>query len=467
MAENGGIVVYVTSHGFGHLNRTVGVINRFPTDVPVTIKSHPNLFTHWKERLQRPATLAAHVSDVGAINPPGDSAATDGAATLKRAAEVHAQAIQLVDAEADWLRDIRAAAVLADAPPLPLVAAQRAGVPGFLLANFTWAEIYASHAEAIGGDAPAFVAEIRRAYRHATAVFRAQPSLAMADFPSEKIIDVGIVAVAGKDRRAELRSSLKLTTDEKLVYLYMGRYGQADLGWQRLATLKSQGIHFVGFHPAPGEPLENLHVVAPTDWTGADLAASADAIVAKAGYGTVCEAMVAGTPMLYPPRRGFAEHRGSRPRPARLGRRHSGVFARRSPSSASTSSSLAPSNCARPSPLPGRRRSGSPRDSWRNVERSRQTAKGKNQEDHGTIEIQQLIVHLSAIGRNDKDRPQRTRCNTEEQLRNLESAVKISHNQNGFLPFSVLRGSADSFFPITLIFYVLTTSFGQQYRSVP
>jgi hypothetical protein len=32
-------------------------------------------------------------------------------------------------------------------------------------------------------------------------------------------------------------------------------------------------------------------------------------VVAKAGYGTACEAMVAGTPMLYPPRTGFAEYR--------------------------------------------------------------------------------------------------------------------------------------------------------------
>ena len=31
--------------------------------------------------------------------------------------------------------------------------------------------------------------------------------------------------------------------------------------------------------------------------------------MAKAGYGTACEAMVAGTPMIYPPRTGFAEHR--------------------------------------------------------------------------------------------------------------------------------------------------------------
>jgi UDP-N-acetylglucosamine:LPS N-acetylglucosamine transferase len=39
------------------------------------------------------------------------------------------------------------------------------------------------------------------------------------------------------------------------------------------------------------------------------LIAASDAIVAKAGYGTICEAMARGTPMIYPPRTGFAEYR--------------------------------------------------------------------------------------------------------------------------------------------------------------
>ena len=35
MAGRGAVVVYVTSHGFGHLNRAVAVINRLPAEVPV------------------------------------------------------------------------------------------------------------------------------------------------------------------------------------------------------------------------------------------------------------------------------------------------------------------------------------------------------------------------------------------------------------------------------------------------
>lgn len=309
MGERGGLVVYVTSHGFGHLNRAAAVINRMPAEVPVTVRSDPNLFDHWRERLRRPAALEAHVSDAGAVNPAGDSAATDGPATLALAARVHAGAMEQVDEEARRLRDGGTAAVLCDAPPVPLVAARRAGVPGFLLANFTWADVYAPHARKVGGDALKLVADLRRAYRQATALFRAEPALRMAEFDRDTVIEVGMVVTPGRRRRDELRRRLGLDAVAKLVYFYVGRYGQADLGWDRLEALGAVGIHFVGFHPAPGRPRSNLHVVPAGEWTGADLAASTDAVVAKAGYGTACEAMVAGTPIIYPPRLGFAEHR--------------------------------------------------------------------------------------------------------------------------------------------------------------
>ncbi len=58
-----------------------------------------------------------------------------------------------VDAEAARLRDEGTAVVLCDATPVPLVAAHRAQIPGFLLANFTWAEIYAPYARQVGTDA--------------------------------------------------------------------------------------------------------------------------------------------------------------------------------------------------------------------------------------------------------------------------------------------------------------------------
>jgi hypothetical protein len=309
MNQPGGLAVYVTSHGFGHLTRTAAVINRVPPEIPVTIRCHANLFDHWRERLRRPVALEAQVSDVGALSPAGDSSAIDGPATLELAARVHAEAMDRVDDEAGKLRGEGTAAVLSDAPAMPLVAARRAGIPGFLLANFTWADIYAPHARRIGGDAARLVAELRQAYRHATALFRTEPALRMPDVAP--VLEVGMVVGPGHNRRDALRKQFGLKASDRLVYFYVGRYGQDDLGWKRLERLVTKKIHFIGFHPAPGHARtpENLHVVSPHEWTGADLAASTDALVAKAGYGTTCEAMVAGTPMLYPPRTGFAEFR--------------------------------------------------------------------------------------------------------------------------------------------------------------
>lgn len=304
MALNGGVVAYVTSHGFGHLNRSSAVLNRLPASLPLTIRCAPDLFAAWRERLRRPATLEAYIGDAGAVNPPGDSAVTDGPATLARAMTVHAEAMSRLDEEAAWLRDRGIQAVLADAPAPPIAAASRAGVPAGLLANFTWSEIYQEHAAAVGPEAIAFVDELRATYALATLAFRAQPALSLAEIPRR--LDVGLVTTPGRDDRQALCRLLDIDPKSTLVYFYIGRYGQADLDWKNLDALR--GYAFIGFHEAPVGRLPNLHVVPPNEWNGADLAASCDIAVAKAGYGTVCEAIASGTPLIYPPRTGFAEH---------------------------------------------------------------------------------------------------------------------------------------------------------------
>ncbi len=304
----GGLAVYVTSHGFGHLNRTAAVLNRVPADVPITIRSNSNLFEHWRERLKRPADLEHYVADTGAVNPPGDSAATDPVATLELAMRFHGEAMAGLDDQVRRLREHETAAVLCDAPAIPLVAARRAGVPGFLMSNFTWADIYAPYARAVDStEAKRFVEDLRSCYRQATATFRVGPAMSMSWL--SPLIEPGMVATQGRDRSGELRRLFGLKKTDKLVYIYIGRYGQNDLDWSRLRRFASQGVHFLGYQPEPRGKPDNFHLLPSADWPGGDLIASSDAIVAKAGYGTVCEAMARGTPMIYPPRIGFAEYR--------------------------------------------------------------------------------------------------------------------------------------------------------------
>jgi hypothetical protein len=305
--RHGGIAVYVTSHGFGHLNRSVSVVNRIPNHIPVTIKCHSDLFRRWRERLTREVTLSPGLFDAGAVNPEGDSSRTDGPASLQRAWIVHSDAMSRLDEEIQWLSDHRFATVLCDAPAPPLAAARRAGLEAFLLTNFTWADIYAPYASRAGEREQEFVHQLRSVYKSATLLLRSQPSMAMS-WKRERQ-DVGLVVDPGRNRRVELRDSLGLSHRERLVAFYVGRYGQRDLAWERLESLEKQGIHFLSLH-SPGEtPMRNFHVLPAEEWTGADLAATSHAVLAKAGYGTVSEVMSTRRPLIYPPRHGFAEHR--------------------------------------------------------------------------------------------------------------------------------------------------------------
>jgi hypothetical protein len=307
-SRDGVLAAYVTSHGFGHLNRVVTVLNRIPADVAIEIRCAPDLFQRWGERLRREVRFSAGVYDAGAVNPPGDSSSTDGVATLERAIEVHAAARAGLDAEADWLRSRGVSVVLCDVPAPPLSAAARAGIPGCLLANFTWADIYAPlAARGLVAGGRELVRDLRREYRKARVVFRAEPGMAMSWLPGQ--VPVGLVMEHGQDRRRELEREFGLSRGVKLAGFYVGRYGQRDLAWERLEGMGRLGVHFVSLHAPDGEVPGNFHVVRAEAWSGADLAASVDVMVAKAGYGVVSEAMAAGAPLIYPPRSGFAEHR--------------------------------------------------------------------------------------------------------------------------------------------------------------
>jgi hypothetical protein len=100
-----------------------------------------------------------------------------------------------------------------------------------------------------------------------------------------------------------------LPKSSKLVYLYIGRYGQNNMDWSRLERYADRGIQFISYPPAPEVPVANLHVVPSPDWPGGDIIGSCDAVLVKAGYGAVCEAMASGKPVIYPPRQGFSEYR--------------------------------------------------------------------------------------------------------------------------------------------------------------
>ena len=56
------------------------------------------------------------------------------------------------------------------------------------------------------------------------------------------------------------------------------------------------------------QPVANVRAFDARRWRYADVAASVDAVVSKAGYGTLTECIANGIPLIYLPRYGFCEH---------------------------------------------------------------------------------------------------------------------------------------------------------------
>ena len=122
------------------------------------------------ERTARCAyTLLEGEVDTGVVQ--RDSLSLDAAETIRRAAAFYGELERLAAAEASLLQQHGAAIVVADAPPLACAAADRAGIPSAVCANFTWDWIYAEYAEHLR-ETPGLLPAIRDAYGKATAGWR-------------------------------------------------------------------------------------------------------------------------------------------------------------------------------------------------------------------------------------------------------------------------------------------------------
>jgi UDP:flavonoid glycosyltransferase YjiC (YdhE family) len=307
------VAVYVTNHGFGHINRVVAVLDQLPESVRITVRADPEVREALEQRLNRPFGFGSFPSDRGTASPPGQNSRTDIPATFEKLEDRLREIDRASASEVRWLREAGVSAVYADASVRPMALAAQAGIPAYLAANFTWDEIYsdllsrANSAEIPDERRPALsslVDQMREDCREAT-LLRCWPHTPMRGI-GRTAIDVGLVVNPARDVRGEILKKFSLAAEAKLIYFYVGRYGVEELAWDRLDTLPPEFV-FIGLHP-PGRDLPGrFFTLDPSEFNGADLLRSCDAAVVKAGYGAVAEAMSAGTPVIYPPRVGFVE----------------------------------------------------------------------------------------------------------------------------------------------------------------
>ena len=290
------ICYYVSGHGLGHASRAAQVMARLPADHRLVVKSFA---PEWFFRLEaaRPLEYVRERFDVGAVQ--HGNFDVDWEATVAEGERVMAGAETRVEDEARFLRTAGARVVVCDVPALPLRAARLAGIPSVVVGNFTWVEIL----KARGRRDPRAAVLARRHladYRLAALALRTPLSFPMDYFP--RVRDIPLIARRGRRVGAALRRELGVPADRRIVLVYMGIWDDGGLRHDRLAAIP--GVTFVSFRPAPA-PVVTLD---GSRWGFADVLASADAVVAKPGYGMLGECMANGVPVVYYPRPEFSEY---------------------------------------------------------------------------------------------------------------------------------------------------------------
>lgn len=209
---------------------------------------------------------------------------------------LHADFPGLVAGEAARLRAARPDLVLANVPYVTLAAAARAGIPAVAFSSLNWADMVAHYLP----DRAAILAEIRDSYAKAALFLRTNPAQPMS-LPDVK--DIGTVARAGANRRAEMAARLGLEQGRRVGLI---AYGGIDhrLPLQRWPAVEGW------FWLASQETIPRRNDMAHWKAAGlgfSDLSASVDLIVGKTGYGTFTEAGLTGTPVLYEARPDWPE----------------------------------------------------------------------------------------------------------------------------------------------------------------
>lgn len=291
---------YVTGHGFGHAVRTAQILKALPPDLPLIIKTTAPERLFREELPDRVFEYAAAEYDCGCLQ--SDSVSVLKRETLTRYGEIARRNQDCLADEIAFLRERGVRCVASDIPSFPLLAAREAGVPSAAIGNFTWHDIYAEYAKTAEDDR--LLAQMAHEYAAATVGFITPLSLPSTPglFPNAE--RVPLVARRGNPLRDSLTEALDIPKQKHLALLYLGGWG-LEINWPALERLTDWV--FLLDRPLPA-PIVNARAFNPSVLRYADVAASVNAVVSKAGYGTVTECIANSVPLVYLPRFGFAEH---------------------------------------------------------------------------------------------------------------------------------------------------------------
>jgi hypothetical protein len=294
------LLVYISSHGLGHLAQVAPVLNNLRLQLPdlrLTICS--KVSPHQLQSLIQGAfTHIEEAADIGMVM----ASALDvlPAPSMLSYREFHSNWSLQVAHEVERIKQLAPDFVLTNVAYLPLLAAQHAGVSCAAMCSLNWADIFAAYCATQPGAAE-ILQQIRQAYAAADDFIRITPAMPMQDLAN--IRSIGSIARVGQNRRTQINVSLGLHESDKLILVSMGGITMRlpIESWARIPNVRwiVQADWEVS-HP-------DVVILESLAMDFIDVLASSDMLLCKPGYGSFAEAACNGIPVLYVAREDWPE----------------------------------------------------------------------------------------------------------------------------------------------------------------
>ncbi|MFM2311350.1 MAG: hypothetical protein RLZZ04_626 [Cyanobacteriota bacterium] len=293
------IYIAVTSHGFGHAVRAATVAEKLQQLRPDIALNLVTVAPEWllQSYIKGDFVYRPRVFDVGVIQK--DSLTMDRQATLSKMQAIMSREADIIEEEAQYIKENNIGLILADIPALAAPIARAAGIPCWMMSNFGWNFIYRDW----GADFAAIVAWMENYYHQSDRLFRLPLAEPMSAFPNHT--NVGLTGSQPQFTNDELRHKFNLVAPvEKTILLTFGGLGLESIPYENLKHFADW--QFITFdRNAPDLP--NLLKIDDQSLRPLDFMPICGRVFSKPGYSTFSEALCCDTPIVSLTREGFAE----------------------------------------------------------------------------------------------------------------------------------------------------------------
>lgn len=300
------IIFAITSHGLGHLTRTIAVIREFFVlypNVEVVISTsidknkiaanlpHPFFY---REQDYEPGVIQTNCFEV------------DFKQTQKAYQVYFKERKSRLKNEEEFIKSNECQGLVSDIPALPIRAAANLGIPAIGLSNFTWDWILTPILN--GGPSEYIIKQIESDYR--SGKFHIQLPFGPDYSPFYHSEKAPIISRKAKLSKFEVQRCLNIpnSNSHKLVVVCPG--GWDPINWESIHVTGCSSFRFimVGNLPITTDS-DCLHLPhdLPHGLTFPDLVETADIVVAKPGYGIASECLLHNTPLVAIERPKFRE----------------------------------------------------------------------------------------------------------------------------------------------------------------